>query len=312
MIPTWLSLEQAAQKFAVQASGAAHAQKICLAKLYPKGSKDMAIKAYVILDDQSNRSLARPEFFKLFSVKSKPFPYHLRTCSGIIETSGKRAEGFEIESLDGTVLISLPPLIECHEIPNNRSEIPTPNAVLHQPHLHHIAEHIPELDPEAEILLLPGRDVLRAHKVRQQVNGPHNAPFAQRLDLGWVVIGEVCLGNVYKPTVNTFKTNVLDSSRHSIFQPCTSFMHVKETPRSLNRSGTAPESTLGQTVFNRTENDNKPAPSVEDTIFMKIMDTNVYRDEANSWVAPLPFRELCLYQIANGRQSIGSHPCNEP
>ena len=187
----------------------------------------MAIKAYVILDDQSNRSLARPEFFKLFSVKSKPFPYHLRTCSGIIETSGKRAEGFEIESLDGTVLISLPPLIECHEIPNNRSEIPTPNAVLHQPHLHHIAEHIPELDPEAEILLLLGRDVLRAHKVRQQVNGPHNAPFAQRLDLGWVVIGEVCLGNVHKPTVNTFKTNMLNSGRHSIFQPCTSFMYCQ-------------------------------------------------------------------------------------
>ena len=128
--------------------------KICLAKLYPKGSKDMAIKAYVILDDQSNRSLARPEFFERFSVKSEPFLYHLRTCSGIIETSGKKAEGFEIESLDGTVLISLPPLIECHEIPNNQSEIPTPNAVFHQPHLHHIAEHIPELDPEAEILCI--------------------------------------------------------------------------------------------------------------------------------------------------------------
>lgn len=73
--------------------------------------------------------------------------------------------------------MSLPPLIECHEIPNNRSEIPTPTAVLHQPHLRHIAKHIPELDPDAEILLLLGRDVIRAHKVRQQVNGPHNAPF---------------------------------------------------------------------------------------------------------------------------------------
>ena len=109
------------------------------------------------------------------------------------------------------------------------------------------------------ICLLPRGHPVRAHKVRQQVNGPHNAPFAQCLDLGWVVIGEVCLGNVHKPTVNTFKTNVLDSGRHSIIQPCTSFMHVKETPHSLNRSGTAPESMLGQTVFNRTENDNKPA-----------------------------------------------------
>ena len=265
--------------------------KICLTKIYPKGFKNKAIKAYVILDDQSNRSLARPEFFELFGVESTPFSYHLRTCSGIIETYGKKAEGFQIESLDGNVLISLPSLLECPEIPNNRAEIPTPSAVLHQPHLHHIARHIPELDPEAEILLLLGRDVLRAHKVRQQINGPHDAPFAQRLDLGWVVIGEVCLGNVHKPTVNSYKTHVLDSGRHSIFQPCTSFMHVKETPPSFNRPGKSPERLLGRTVFSQNEHDNKPAPSIEDILFLKIMDTSVYRDDANNWVAPLPFKE---------------------
>ncbi|KAL1280078.1 hypothetical protein QQF64_014678 [Cirrhinus molitorella] len=101
----------------------------------------MAIKAYVTLEDQSNCSLARPEFFKLFNVESEQFSYHLRTCSGIIETSGKKAEGFQIESLDGKVLISLPPLIECYEIMNNRSEILTPSAVLHQPHLRHSQAH---------------------------------------------------------------------------------------------------------------------------------------------------------------------------
>ncbi len=51
----------------------------------------MAIKAYVILDDQSNRSLARPELFELFDVDREQFSYHLRTCSGIIETSDKKA-----------------------------------------------------------------------------------------------------------------------------------------------------------------------------------------------------------------------------
>nr|XP_054593728.1 uncharacterized protein LOC129160752 [Nothobranchius furzeri] len=121
--------------------------KICLAKVYPKRSKQKAIKAYVILDDQSNRSLARPEFFELFGVENKPLLYHLRTCSGIIETYGRKAEGFQIESLDCKVLIPLPALLEC-------SEIPTPGAALHQPHLHHIAKYIPDMDPEAEILLL--------------------------------------------------------------------------------------------------------------------------------------------------------------
>ncbi|KAJ8381419.1 hypothetical protein SKAU_G00021970 [Synaphobranchus kaupii] len=117
--------------------------------------------------------------------------------------------------------------------------------------------------------------------------GPHNASFAQRLDLGWVVIGEVCLGNVHKPTVNTFKTNVLDSG-----------CHVKETQQSFNRPGKATERMLGQTVFNQTEHDNKPAPSLEETIFLKIMMTNVYRDDANSCVAPVPFIESCQWLVA--------------
>ncbi|XP_059840948.1 uncharacterized protein LOC132402218 [Hypanus sabinus] len=218
-----------------QAQSSRSCSKICLTKVYPKGAKDKAIKAYVILDDQSNRSLVSPEFFDLFNIESNQFPYYLRTCSGSVETYGRKAEGFQLESLDGKVVIYLPPLLECNEIMKNRTEIPTPSAVLHEPHLHHITKRIPELDPKAEILLLLGRDVFRVHKVRQQVNGPHDAPFAQRLDLGWVVIGEVCLGNVHKPTVSTLKTNVLESGRHLIFQPRTSFMCIKENTKGKNK-----------------------------------------------------------------------------
>ncbi|XP_072891311.1 uncharacterized protein [Hemitrygon akajei] len=273
-----------------QAQASRSCSKICLTKVYPKGAKDKAIKAYVILDDQSNRSLVSPKFFNLFNIESEQFPYYLRTCSGNMKTYGRRAEGFQIESLDGKVLICLPPLVECEKILNNRTEIPTPSAVLHQPHLHHIGKYIPELDPEAEILLLLGRDVLRVHKVRQQVNGPHDAPFAQRLDLGWVVIGEVCPGNEHKSTANTLKTNVLESSRHMILQPRISSMRVQEAPQGFNKRKVTDE-TLGQSVFAQKEHDNKLAPSAQDATILKTEDTKVFRDKANSGVAPLPFRE---------------------
>ena len=213
--------------------------KICLTKIYPKDARHKAVNAYVIMDDQSNRSLAKPEFFNLFEIEGKRTPYRLRTCSGLVETSGRRAEGFQVESLDGKVVITLPSLIECSDMPNNRLEIPTPSAVIQQPHLQHIAKHLPELDPKPEILLLLERDILQAHKVRQQVNGPHNAPFAQRLDLGWVVVGEVCLGNVHKPMVDSFKANILEDSRHSIFSPCTGYMHVKGTHGNINQAAKA-------------------------------------------------------------------------
>lgn len=201
--------------------------KIILVKLYPKGQSNKAIRAYVILDDQSNRSLARSSLFELFNIKGKPYSYYLKTCSGVVETSGRKAEDIVVESLDGEVTIPLPSLIECNDILDNRSEIPTPNAAHHHPHLVQVADHIPEVDPTADILLLLGRDVIRVHKVREQVNGPHNAPFAQRLDLGWVLVGEVCLRNTHKPTVNTFKTTVLENGRPSTLEPCTNSLHIK-------------------------------------------------------------------------------------
>lgn len=102
----------------------------------------------------------------------------------MVETSGIRAEVFQIESLDGKTRLHLPSLIECNNILNDRSEIPTPDAASHQPHLRSIAQCIPGLDPNAEMLILLRRDIVRVHKVHQLVSGPHNAPFAQKLDLG--------------------------------------------------------------------------------------------------------------------------------
>lgn len=46
-------------------------------------------------------------------------------------------------------------------------EIPTPAAARAHPHLEAIAEKIPELDPEAEILLLVGRDAPPLHKIHE-------------------------------------------------------------------------------------------------------------------------------------------------
>ena len=135
------------------------------------------------------------------------------------QISGRKAEGFQIEPVYGGLTLTLPPLIECNQIPTNKSEIPTPKAALFNPHLKAVAGHIPELDPDAQILLLLGRDIIRVHKVREQVNGPHSAPFAQRLDLGWVVVGEVCLGNAHKPSINTSRTTFLLDILRQLHRP---------------------------------------------------------------------------------------------
>lgn len=61
--------------------------KICLAKVYPEGRPQEVVKLYVILDDQSNRSLARTKFFDLQHVKGESSTYTLRTCAGVRKES---------------------------------------------------------------------------------------------------------------------------------------------------------------------------------------------------------------------------------
>lgn len=54
------------------------------------------------------------------------------------------------------------------------------------------------------------------------------ALFTQLLDLGWVLVGEVCLGKAHKPNVSSYRTTVFDCHRLSLLQPCTNFLHVRE------------------------------------------------------------------------------------
>ncbi|XP_025766921.1 uncharacterized protein LOC112848107 [Oreochromis niloticus] len=275
--------------------------KICLVNVYPNGHQELWQKMYVILDDQSNVSLARSEFFDMFGLTGATMPYTLKTCAGIIEASGRRAHSFMIESLDGKVTMPLPALIECNDIPNNRSEIPTPEAACHHHHLKRVADKIPPLDPDADILLLLGRDIIRAHKVRDQYNGPLNAPYAQRLDLGWVIVGEVCIGGAHNTTtVSAMKTCILENGRPSHFATCENKIKVKEYPNGKDEKKRTPPNrdiqnastvtNLGETVFNATENDNQLAHSIEDSVFLQIMEEEFFQDETKSWVAPLPFR----------------------
>ena len=81
--------------------------------------------------------------------------------------------------------LTLPTLIECNEMPNDRSEIATPDVAKNFPHLKGIVDQIPELDEQADIQILIGRDLIEAHQIEEQLIGQ---PTAQRLKLGWKLL----------------------------------------------------------------------------------------------------------------------------
>ncbi|XP_061908561.1 uncharacterized protein LOC133653372 isoform X2 [Entelurus aequoreus] len=274
--------------------------KISLVKVYPAGHPEQAVRLYAIHDEQSNRSLVCPEFFELFNDRGPSSPYSLRTCAGTKEAMGRRATGYVVAAIDGSVHIPLPSLIECRNIPNDRDEIPTPSAAMQHSHLKSVAHLIPDLDSNAPILMLLGRDAIRVHKVRKQISGPNNAPYAQKLDLGWVIVGNVCLGDVHKTlAVKTLFTNTTEKGRPTMFEPCPNVFNVIErhceiqVPFSFSTqlvdSACEPDH-LGCNVFKQTRHDNYIAPSIQDKAFLKIMEEGLQKDTDKSWTAPLPFK----------------------
>lgn len=112
----------------------------------------------------------------------------------------------------------------------------------------------------------------------------------------------MCVGKAHKgDSVNAYRTNILSNGRTSLFAPCTNSIHIREKvdiPVQHRHSSKAnklkilfDDDTLCKGVFQQTLDDNKPAMSVEDQDFLETMNKEVYMDDSNSWVAPLPFMD---------------------
>ena len=62
------------------------------------------------------------------------------------------------------------------------------------PHLYDIASEIPQLDKNPVINLFIGQDAPELLEVREFRNVLKVAPWAQKVSLGWTIIGQMCLG----------------------------------------------------------------------------------------------------------------------
>ena len=146
-------------------------------------------------------------------------------------------------------------------------------------HLKDLVSHVPPLH-DVPILLLIGRELSAAHHVMEQRLSKEdcNLPYAQRLRLGWVIVGEACLGEVHKPTsITVCKTQILPGGRPTSFELCENKIYIKERD-------------IGSNVFIKTPYDNKIGTSVEDREFLDIMRNDFTRTDTGNWQAPLPFQ----------------------
>ncbi|XP_033759513.1 uncharacterized protein LOC117341759 [Pecten maximus] len=261
--------------------------KTLLVDIYPEGQPGKSITVYAVLDDQSNRTLASSELLDALGIAGDEIRFTISSCAGTYQTSGRRVDGLVVRAMDGSSQHVLPTVIEC-DIPQDITETATPEVVAHQEHLRVLKDEIPPYRPECFMGLLIGRDVPDVHHVHEQIVGPRGSAFAQKLSLGWVVVGDVCLGKVHPPdSVTVYKTSIV-SGRGTIFQPCESYMAVKESQPT-------------DTVFAKTKDDEKVGYSVEDREFINIMKEECHMDDNGFWTAPLPFRNPRL-KMPNNRK----------
>lgn len=171
-------------------------------------------------------------------------------------------------------------LIKCNCMPEDRSAIHTPETAKHQPHLKSIAHLIPPLAPNAQILLLLGHDILQLHKVREQ----HNELWSVK-----------CVGTTHKPSaVSVYRTNILEDRCPSYFSPCTNKLYLRErlTAQTSVKASLFPQfalSPIATSSFERMKDDEKIVPSNGDRQFIQLMDSEMFMDDTNSWIAPLHF-----------------------
>ena len=152
----------------------------------------------------------------------------------------------------------------------------------HHSHIYDIARDLESLDENADILLLISRDAKEAHHLVEQVVGPTISPFAQRLKLGWVVVGEMCLGSSLKPVnANVCKIYLTPLGRPTVFPPCANKFEICELTDCLlyTKPQKSDSKDLPSDVFMQTELDNAVGHEIEETKFLNLMNKELNKDE---------------------------------
>ena len=280
-------------------SGGVSCSKTLLVDVYSKSNPHLSKRIYAIIDEQSNSSLVTSELADHLGARGLPEKYFLSTCSGEKEEKhGRRVPGITVRPLGGPDF-SLPTLTECDTIPQDKSEIPTPDMAKSFPHLMDIVHEIPPLDEFAKVQLLIGRDAPELLKVREFRNGPRGAPWAQRLALGWTISGQMCLDFPSRPAHVLTRLTSLSTATERNQETGDENYELVPCPNQFKVEDPILERAT-DSIFKTTRSDNEPSLSCDDRSFLEIIETGIHKNESGNWEMPLPFRDK-LQTMPNNR-----------
>ena len=140
--------------------------------------------------------------------------------------------------------------------------------VSNQHNISHLADKFLDLDPNAQVGLLLGRDSGNA-LFSEILND--KAPFVHHTALGFAVVGSICHRDkkAYSTQCKTLRTLV----SHDHFSAKVALPKIPDS------------------IFTLYNDDEMPGLSVEDKKFISIVDNNVIKNDAGNLQIPLPFKD---------------------
>ncbi|KAK3743580.1 hypothetical protein QZH41_001384 [Actinostola sp. cb2023] len=298
--------------------GGVSCSKIVLVDVSVKARQNTSKRVYAIIDDQSNTSLISSELADALGADGPTEKYLLSTCSSSDQVKyGRRVSGLIVRSIQNGNESELPTLVECDGIPEDKTEIPTPELARRFAHLRDIADEIPPADSSASIHILLGRDAPELLKVRAFKNGPRGAPWAQKLLLGWTVSGQACLDHVNGPVhIQARQTkvsgekeksmNVIQTGNQGEPSPDGEEYDIIPCPNKIKLTDSLTQrytESLKDDVFHTERSDNEVSLSCEDRKFLEIMEDGIHKNDSGNWEMPLPFRRQDVSMPNNRTQA---------
>ena len=251
---------------------------------------------YALIDCQSNATFVTEKLRQELGIEGVKRHLLLSTLhkeNEVIESH--KVKGLTVMDMNHQNSIPLPQAFTRQTISFKSSQIPKPEVAMCWEHLKPIASELMPYRKDLEVGLLIGTNCPRAMKPREIIPGSDNDPYGIRTDLGWGIIGRVCLSPLpdlnEDPGVWTNKiiTRELTSAYECGKPRCGSTFVLKSRVKEVFNPAQVNE--MFELDFQeRCEVKTERSLSVEDQKFLKILGDGIHKRENGHYEMPLPLR----------------------
>lgn len=240
------------------------------------------VLTYALLDTQSDATFVLGDLLEELNVEIKPVRLKLSTMTAVdTSISSQSVCGLQVRGLQSEKQIQLRQAFTRNFIPVDKSYIPTSKTALLWPHLKHLANKIPSLK-DCDVGLLIGSDCPLALAPLEVVTGKDTAPFAQRTELGWSIVGS--------------------SNPHLDRQGNQRFVH-RVAVREIPTPSTIDVLKVLESDFNeRKYADKDKYVSQDDIRFIQLLSDSITQREDGHYEMPLPFKSTDPPSLPNNKK----------